>query len=170
MQSDAGERRQSRSSASILRQLRRALGSWQPLLHAVRKRVARSARRCQGTASLVDLKFDAIAILLAHTSFLRLSFPYPCTALGLLSYDNRKLFFWGNAVSPLERGTTTSDNEESFPPVSEKGRTGRLPPSVSSASYGSCQLMAPYCTRGEDIEISFFFLLFVSFCFFSLIF
>ena len=34
-------------------------------------------------------------------------------AVCLLLYDNRKWFF-GNAVSPMERGTPSSDNQESF--------------------------------------------------------
>ena len=34
-------------------------------------------------------------------------------ALCLLLYDSRKWFF-GNAVSPMERGTPSSDNQESF--------------------------------------------------------
>ena len=38
---------------------------------------------------------------------------YIYKALCLLLYDNRKWFF-GNAVSPMERGTPSSDNQESF--------------------------------------------------------
>ena len=65
----------------------------------------------------------------------------------LLVKNNRKLLF-GNAVSPLERGTPISDNQESFSARLGKGKKG----SVSSVSYGSSQLMTPYCTRGKDLE------------------